>query len=83
MMCMSTILYCGKHLPFGGKVVNMDCSCVFPSPEREQTRRPAAPIDYQSLRASHLPQVHDLLTRVFWPGIDGEHDDSLPNNIRF
>ncbi|KAL5513217.1 hypothetical protein ACEPAH_3615 [Sanghuangporus vaninii] len=39
-------------------------------PEREQARRPAAAIDYQSLRASHLPQVHDLLTRVFWPGID-------------
>ncbi|EJD07603.1 uncharacterized protein FOMMEDRAFT_16249 [Fomitiporia mediterranea MF3/22] len=39
-------------------------------PEREQARRPTAPIDYQSLRPSHLPQVHDLLSRTFWPGIN-------------
>ena len=41
------------------------------SPEREQLERLPAPIDYQILRPSHLPQVHDLLDRSFWPGIDG------------
>ncbi|KAG2351560.1 hypothetical protein BDR07DRAFT_1455729 [Suillus spraguei] len=28
------------------------------------------PIRYVSLQASHLQQVHELLTRVFWDGID-------------
>ncbi|KAI5124270.1 hypothetical protein M0805_005119 [Coniferiporia weirii] len=39
-------------------------------PEREHASRPSAPIDYQALRQTHLPQVHDLLSRTFWPGID-------------
>ncbi|KAF8513000.1 hypothetical protein BU17DRAFT_77285 [Hysterangium stoloniferum] len=29
-----------------------------------------APIDYVSLQRWHLPQLHDLLTKIFWPGID-------------
>ncbi|THH09901.1 hypothetical protein EW145_g1695 [Phellinidium pouzarii] len=39
-------------------------------PDREQTSRPSAPIDYQALHPSHILQVHDLLSRTFWPGID-------------
>ncbi|KAH8111048.1 hypothetical protein DFH11DRAFT_710853 [Phellopilus nigrolimitatus] len=39
-------------------------------PEREQASRPSAPIDYQALHPSHLQQVHDLLSRTFWPGVD-------------
>jgi hypothetical protein len=30
-----------------------------------------APITYTPIYASHLLQVHDLLERTFWPGIDG------------
>lgn len=41
------------------------------SPEREQIIRAPASIDYQTLRSSHLQQVHELLSRTFWPGIDG------------
>ena len=45
----------------------------FSSPERDQTERPPTPITYVSLQPSHLCQVHDLLARVFWDGIDGQH----------
>jgi hypothetical protein len=30
-----------------------------------------APIVYTPIYAWHLPQIHDLLGRAFWPGIDG------------
>ncbi|KAF8491792.1 hypothetical protein JB92DRAFT_3085086 [Gautieria morchelliformis] len=30
----------------------------------------SAPIDYSFLHRTHLPQIHDLLSRIFWPGID-------------
>ncbi|KIJ65214.1 hypothetical protein HYDPIDRAFT_27934 [Hydnomerulius pinastri MD-312] len=39
-------------------------------PGRDQTERPLTPITYVSLQPSHLRQVHDLLARVFWDGID-------------
>ncbi|KAG6374788.1 hypothetical protein JVT61DRAFT_4166 [Boletus reticuloceps] len=39
-------------------------------PDRDQPERPCIPITYVSLRPSHLHQVHDLLARVFWDGID-------------
>jgi hypothetical protein len=42
-------------------------------PERDQSERPRTPITYVSLQPSHLRQVHDLLARVFWDGIDGQH----------
>lgn len=32
----------------------------------------SSPIDYVTLEPWHLPQIHDLLTRTFWPGIDGK-----------
>ncbi|KIK97351.1 hypothetical protein PAXRUDRAFT_232092 [Paxillus rubicundulus Ve08.2h10] len=38
--------------------------------EREQTSRLHTPITYVSLQPSHLRQVHELLARVFWDGID-------------
>ncbi|KAL7280339.1 hypothetical protein ACG7TL_005256 [Trametes sanguinea] len=40
------------------------------NPEREQANEAEAPITYCNLQDSHLPQVHDLLARVFWEGID-------------
>ena len=36
-----------------------------------------APIVYTSLQEWHLDQVHDLLTRIFWGGIDSK---SFRNN---
>ncbi|KZT09856.1 uncharacterized protein LAESUDRAFT_462721 [Laetiporus sulphureus 93-53] len=39
-------------------------------PDRDQPNETIAPIEYVSLRASHLRQVHDLLRRTFWEGID-------------
>ncbi|KAL6304548.1 hypothetical protein BKA93DRAFT_266924 [Sparassis latifolia] len=39
-------------------------------PEREQLVETIAPIEYVTLQASHIDQVHDLLGRVFWAGID-------------
>ena len=41
------------------------------SPEREQATEVEGPIEYVTLERSHLPQVHDILTRAFWTGIDG------------
>lgn len=35
---------------------------------------PLAPIIYTCLQARHLDQVHDLLARVFWSGINGIFD---------
>ncbi|KZT70764.1 hypothetical protein DAEQUDRAFT_165365 [Daedalea quercina L-15889] len=39
-------------------------------PEREQSTETMAPIEYVHLRPEHLPQVHDLLRRTFWEGIN-------------
>ncbi|KAL4066130.1 hypothetical protein J3A83DRAFT_4360385 [Scleroderma citrinum] len=39
-------------------------------PERDQSERLQMAITYVSLQPCHLKQVHDLLTRVFWNGID-------------
>ncbi|KZP13201.1 hypothetical protein FIBSPDRAFT_137673 [Athelia psychrophila] len=39
-------------------------------PEREQVVETAAPISYVSLQARHLGQVHELLERAFWAGVD-------------
>ncbi|KLO19093.1 hypothetical protein SCHPADRAFT_818852, partial [Schizopora paradoxa] len=41
-------------------------------PERETVERCIHPIDYQRLQTEHLPQLHDLLSRTFWPGINVE-----------
>ena len=50
------------------------------SADREQPIETVAPIIYTSLQASQLPQIHDLLERVFWTGIDGE---LLTLNVNF
>ncbi|KAI0741634.1 hypothetical protein C8Q80DRAFT_1260223 [Daedaleopsis nitida] len=39
-------------------------------PEWEQAAEVVAPITYGTLQPCHLRQVHDLLARVFWHGID-------------
>ena len=41
------------------------------SPERAQLLQAPAPIRYVSLQPSHIQQVHDILAREFWDGIDG------------
>ena len=43
----------------------------FVSPMREHALEPLAPITYSSLQSCHLQQVHDLLERSFWSGING------------
>ncbi|PPQ94441.1 hypothetical protein CVT25_002532 [Psilocybe cyanescens] len=43
---------------------------TFAHPERESSVEGMAPITYSTLHAYHLPQVHDLLERSFWTGID-------------
>ena len=45
------------------------------SPEHDLPSETVAPIEYVNLRAEHLPQVHDLLRRTFWDGIDGLWND--------
>ncbi|KAI0285260.1 hypothetical protein BC826DRAFT_918814 [Russula brevipes] len=39
-------------------------------PNRDVVPESIAPITYVTLTAEHLPQVHDLLHRLFWSGID-------------
>ncbi|THH20654.1 hypothetical protein EW146_g747 [Bondarzewia mesenterica] len=39
-------------------------------PDREQADETTAPINYVTLRPEQLPQIHDLLHRSFWAGID-------------
>ncbi|OJA20444.1 hypothetical protein AZE42_05730 [Rhizopogon vesiculosus] len=39
-------------------------------PVRAQLLEAPVPIHYVSMQASHLQQVHDLLARAFWDGID-------------
>ncbi|KAK0218254.1 hypothetical protein IW262DRAFT_1274590 [Armillaria fumosa] len=39
-------------------------------PEQTHVAETSAPIEYCSLRACHLNQVHELLARSFWEGID-------------
>jgi hypothetical protein len=44
---------------------------IFASPTREHVVETLAPITYVTLQSCHLQQVHDLLGRSFWSGIDG------------
>ena len=43
------------------------------SPEQEPPMEDIAPITYSTLHAYQLPQIHDLLERSFWNGINGEN----------
>ena len=45
----------------------------FFSPEWDQPPERDAPITFTSLQERHLPQVHDILERSFWTGIDGRY----------
>jgi len=38
-----------------------------------------APITYSTLHAYQLPQIHDLLQRSFWTGVDGEQPVLIQN----
>jgi len=51
---------------------------TFKHPDAEHPVRVDAPIEYSTLRRDHLPQVHELLNRAFWSGIDVT--DSLDYN---
>ncbi|RDX48152.1 hypothetical protein OH76DRAFT_678423 [Lentinus brumalis] len=42
----------------------------FSHPEEDPAKEVVAPITYCTLQPCHLDQVHDLLARVFWEGID-------------
>ena len=42
-----------------------------------------APITYSTLHAYQLPQVHDLLERSFWHGINGENRADLVSSLLF
>jgi hypothetical protein len=44
----------------------------FFSLDEEPVQESVAPIMYVTLSKEHLPQVHDLLERTFWEGIDGK-----------
>ncbi|KAJ7663812.1 hypothetical protein DFH06DRAFT_334319 [Mycena polygramma] len=43
---------------------------TFAHPERDLPSSTVSPITYSSLQPWHLDQVHDLLSRAFWSGID-------------
>ncbi|KAF7345395.1 Cytoplasmic protein [Mycena venus] len=43
---------------------------TFAHPERDHPSSTVSPITYSSLEPWHLDQVHDLLNRAFWSGID-------------
>ena len=55
------------------------------SPSRAVVQEFVAPITYVTLTAEHLPQVHDILHRSFWSGIDGSclllNDGKLADDI--
>ncbi len=42
------------------------------SPSRAAVQESVAPITYMTLTGEHLQQVHDILRRSFWSGIDGK-----------
>jgi hypothetical protein len=51
------------------------------SPDAEQPMLQPAPITYSTLHANQLPQVHDLLERSFWTGIDGKLPLESPERL--
>ncbi|TFY72440.1 hypothetical protein EVG20_g559 [Dentipellis fragilis] len=48
--------------------IRMHYALKFPTAELPDEVQ--APITYTTLSAEHLPQIHDLLRRLFWAGID-------------
>ncbi|KAG9309939.1 hypothetical protein JVU11DRAFT_9971 [Chiua virens] len=59
-----------SHAPWTSLMDDIHAHYSFAHPEGEPTERQRLPITYVSLQPSHLRQVHDLLARVFWEGID-------------
>ena len=47
------------------------CSYAVDSPEEDLPDETLAPITYVTLAAEHLPQIHDILQRTFWDGVNG------------
>lgn len=70
----STYIYL-YHTPVFDKLV------FFSSPTREHFVEPLAPITYTSLQSCHIQQVHDLLERSFWSGINGTNTLSYWQNL--
>jgi hypothetical protein len=61
------LLLCAVGLTF-----SIHAACLIKvSPARAQPLEAPVPIRYVSLQPSHIQQVHDLLARAFWDGIDG------------
>jgi len=60
-----TIRFGGEFLARGRVILKLITITVGPI-----QRETEAPIVYSSLQEWHLDQVHDLLTRTFWSGID-------------
>jgi hypothetical protein len=44
---------------------------IIDSMDEEPIHEISAPIIYETLKEDHIVQVHDLLRRSFWEGIDG------------
>lgn len=66
-------------MQYGHALFNKEYSLThsFRSPDCDLVTEPRATIMYTSLQTSHLNQVHDLLNRFFWQGIDGESNQNL------
>lgn len=68
----------------GGEWLRLISTCVYEYEGKYSgaglSKETKAPIIYTFLQARHLDQVHDLLTRAFWSGIDSTF--SLDNPTR-
>ncbi|KAJ7708919.1 hypothetical protein B0H17DRAFT_368458 [Mycena rosella] len=56
--------------PWMGLMRDVRDHYTFAHPERDCPPNAVSPITYASLQPWHLDQVHDLLSRAFWSGID-------------
>jgi hypothetical protein len=67
----TSVLTIHLHSKYTGVHLNEDDVYQVKSPEYDQPDDVIAPIEYTTLQPHHLQQVHDLLERVFWSGING------------
>ena len=69
-----TMLYCSQSLALVD-ALRMTLTEPLPLSEEDAEEPPpvesTAPVMYTTLERAHLGQVHDLLERAFWSGIDG------------
>ena len=65
----------------GGKLYIGTSFCVFGFDDgrsgSDGSQETEAPVVYASLQEWHLDQVHDLLARVFWSGIDSTSSQTV------